>query len=116
SNYSNLSAWQTSIYGKDANSISVSVPFINTAGNLHLDPSAPCNFLNKASPVSIMADYDNEMRNPSTPDIGADEVGNSIWIGAVSTDWNASSNWSPAVIPTSFSDVVVPSGTPYSCA
>lgn len=32
------------------------------------------------------------------------------WVGAVSTDWYNANNWSPAAVPTSTSDVVIPLG------
>ena len=35
-------------------------------------------------------------------------VTSSIWTGATSTDWNTSSNWYNAVIPTSTSNVIIP--------
>ncbi|HYV92820.1 MAG TPA: T9SS type A sorting domain-containing protein [Chitinophagales bacterium] len=114
-NYSNLSAWQTSGYSKDAVSISQSVPFLNIANDLHLDPSVLCSFMNKGIAVSIVVDYDNQTRHPITPDIGADEIGNASWIGITNSDWNVSSNWSPAAVPVISSDVIVPAGTPYSC-
>jgi len=31
------------------------------------------------------------------------------WTGAIDTDWNKSGNWTPSVLPTSLTDVVVPS-------
>jgi len=31
------------------------------------------------------------------------------WTGNVSTDWNVAGNWSPAAVPTSINDVVIPS-------
>ncbi|WP_226163875.1 DUF4394 domain-containing protein [Hymenobacter terricola] len=34
------------------------------------------------------------------------------WNGSVSTDWNAAANWTPAQVPTTNNDVVIPSGTP----
>ncbi len=34
------------------------------------------------------------------------------WVG-VSTDWNSTANWSPAVIPTSLTDVTIPTGRPF---
>ncbi|MBL8980166.1 MAG: hypothetical protein JNM53_17270, partial [Gemmatimonadetes bacterium] len=34
------------------------------------------------------------------------------WTGASSTDWGTAGNWSPAQVPISTSDVVIPAGTP----
>jgi len=114
-NYSNLSAWQTSGFNKDAISISLPVTFLNMANDLHLDPTVSCNFSNNGKPVSVTVDYDNETRNPLRPDMGADEIGNAVWIGVTNSDWNVASNWSPAVVPIITSDVVIPNGTTYSC-
>jgi hypothetical protein len=36
------------------------------------------------------------------------------WTGAVSSDWNNTGNWSPARVPTSADDVIIPAGTPAS--
>ena len=72
-----LGNWQTGT-GKDANSISVDPLFINPNGNaatvnLHISPGSLC--IAAATPISGVAnDFDNDLRNPCTPDIGADEV------------------------------------------
>ena len=69
--------WQTAT-GQDANSISVDPQFINPTGtaatvDLHVSPTTPVNA--KATPIAgITNDFDNDPRDPSTPDIGADEV------------------------------------------
>jgi hypothetical protein len=34
------------------------------------------------------------------------------WNGAVSNDWSNSANWTPATVPTSLDDVLIPGGTP----
>jgi hypothetical protein len=36
------------------------------------------------------------------------------WVGNISTDWNTASNWCGGVIPTSVTDVTIPSGTSFS--
>ena len=36
------------------------------------------------------------------------------WNGTTSTDWNTAANWTPASVPTSTSNVVIPTGTPNS--
>ena len=72
-----LANWQTGT-GQDANSISADPLFINPNGNaatvnLHISPGSPC--IAAATPISGIAnDFDNNLRNPCTPDIGADEV------------------------------------------
>src|SRR4029077_7643289 len=64
--------------GQDANSISVDPLFINPNGNaatvnLHISAASLC--VGAATPISgIATDFDNDLRNPCTPDIGADEV------------------------------------------
>ena len=36
------------------------------------------------------------------------------WVGGTSTDWNTAANWSCSAVPTSSSNVSIPSGTTYS--
>ena len=72
-----LANWQAGT-GQDANSISADPLFINPNGNaatvnLHITGGSPC--VAAATPISGIAnDFDNNLRNPCTPDIGADEV------------------------------------------
>ncbi|MBL8000226.1 MAG: hypothetical protein JNL32_16505, partial [Candidatus Kapabacteria bacterium] len=64
------------ITGQDQNSITFPPVFVSTT-DLHLDPAATANtFLdNKGSPLSsVGTDIDNQSRNGSSPDIGADEM------------------------------------------
>ncbi len=35
-----------------------------------------------------------------------------LWTGAVSTDWNTAGNWCGGAVPTSVTNVLIPSGTP----
>ena len=79
-----LANWQTAT-GQDANSISADPLFVNPTGNsatvdLHIQAGSPA--IGGATPVvttlanplsGISNDSDNDNRNPSTPDIGADE-------------------------------------------
>jgi parallel beta-helix repeat protein len=68
-NRSNLSSWQTAS-GHDANSLSVNPVFASVA-DLHINKG-----LLKAAgtPIaSVIDDIDGEVRNATTPDIGADE-------------------------------------------
>jgi hypothetical protein len=69
SDQTDLSAWQTAS-GQDANSLSIDPQFETTD-----DPHFPNPFLNDAgTPVAeVTDDIDSEMRDPTTPDIGADE-------------------------------------------
>jgi len=66
---SDLTAWQTAS-GQDANSLSVEPMFIGPD-----DPHFPNPLLNDAgTPLSeVTDDIDGEMRDPTAPDIGADE-------------------------------------------
>lgn len=38
-----------------------------------------------------------------------------VWTGSVSADWNNVSNWCKGQLPTSADNVLIPTGTPYSC-
>lgn len=42
------------------------------------------------------------------------EKANTLWTGAISSDWNNSGNWSTGNVPTSNDNVSIPTGTPYS--
>lgn len=65
-----LANWQ-SASGQDANSVSVD-PFFTNTTNLHLLGNSPLNAL--ATPIAgITSDIDGDVRNATTPDIGADE-------------------------------------------
>ena len=72
-----LANWQAGT-GQDANSISVDPLFINPNGNaatvdLHIMGASLC--VAAATPIpSVPNDFDDNLRNPCTPDIGADEV------------------------------------------
>jgi hypothetical protein len=64
--------WKTAS-GQDANSINISPNFIS-ASNLHLDPATSCAFDGKGTPIAgVLNDIDGDVRNVTTPDIGADE-------------------------------------------
>ena len=71
-----LADWQTGT-GQDANSISADPLFVNPNGNaatvnLHILAGSPV--IAMGTPITgITTDFDNDLRNPCTPDIGADE-------------------------------------------
>ncbi len=68
----NLAAWQTATV-KDANSISV-LPNFTSATDLHLVAATNCGIDGYGTPIGgITTDYDNQSRDATTPDIGADE-------------------------------------------
>ncbi len=67
--YATFSAWQTT--GMDSNSISADPMYVSKT-DLHAKSSA---IFNKGIPVGgITTDIDNEKRNSTAPDIGADEI------------------------------------------
>ena len=69
-NYSTLSAFTTAI-SKDVNSMSVDPQFV-LATDLHIRNQA---LKSNAEPIAgVTTDIDNELRDPFTPDIGADEL------------------------------------------
>ncbi len=71
SDYTDLAAWQTAS-SLDANSISADPEFTSET-DLHIPMTSPCNATG-AVLADITDDIDGELRNPSTPDIGADEA------------------------------------------
>ena len=66
--------WQTAT-GKDANSIAANPQFVS-ATDLHINTSGGATPIeNVGSPIVVVTnDVDGDLRNPTTPDIGADEV------------------------------------------
>ena len=63
---------------RDSASISENPPFLSTTGSsaqfLHINPAIPTQIESGGMPVAgITDDFDGDMRNVSTPDIGADE-------------------------------------------
>ena len=73
-----LNAWKTATL-LDTNSLSGNPNFINPTGdaanvNLHIDTTTASPVSNAGIPVAgITTDFDGNLRNASTPDIGADE-------------------------------------------
>ncbi|MBK7377938.1 MAG: right-handed parallel beta-helix repeat-containing protein [Ignavibacteriales bacterium] len=69
-NYNSLAEWQ--ITGKDKHSITEMPNFIEPY--LHIDESVATNLEKGATPIEgIDTDFDEDTRNATTPDIGADE-------------------------------------------
>ena len=66
-----LAAYQSRVSPRDANSISL-MPNFTSATDLHLT-TANCRIDGRATPTVITTDIDGQLRDPSTPDIGADE-------------------------------------------
>lgn len=46
--------------------------------------------------------------------LGASTVETRTWNGSVDTDWGNQYNWTPTGVPSTTTNVVIPSGTPYS--
>jgi hypothetical protein len=71
-NYFTLNSWQTQT-GRDQNSINVLPNFVSAA-DLHLPAASNAAIVDRGTPiVLITTDIDCELRDPVTPDIGADE-------------------------------------------
>jgi predicted GH43/DUF377 family glycosyl hydrolase len=70
-NYNTLTDWQ--LMGKDLNSL-VEMPHFISSTDLHIDESIATYLESRATPIAeIGTDFDGDIRNSSTPDIGADE-------------------------------------------
>ncbi|OIQ19261.1 MAG: hypothetical protein BM557_06040 [Flavobacterium sp. MedPE-SWcel] len=124
-----LSGWK-SLSGKDANSVNILPIFVSTS-NLHLSVADGDNagFEGLGTPLAdVERDIDGQIRNTTTPDIGADEFGaielpdpdsgDGIYC-ASSVTWNGTS-WSGT--PTASTDVIFSgdytedAGTLYACS
>lgn len=114
--HATLGAWQGAVT-QDANSISVAPVFVS-ATDLHLVPASNCALHRRGTPIAgITVDYDNDTRNATRPDMGADEYlvptgGTMTWTGAVSTDWFDVRNWASCEIPGPTSNVVINGSLP----
>lgn len=73
-----LAAYKARVSPMDALSVTENPPFLSTSGPsinfLHIDPNVATQVENGAAPIGgITDDYDGDIRNVLTPDIGADE-------------------------------------------
>ena len=69
--YKTLADWQAT--GKDLNSVTEMPNFI-APNNLHISETIPTALEKRATPIAgITTDFDEQIRNTTTPDIGADE-------------------------------------------
>ena len=116
-NKSSLALWSAATTPANQDNPAGSPPSISnnftfaSAIDLHIVANA-CDLAtinNGGTPiVGYTTDYDGTSRSGTTPDIGADEVSNVLtWTGTTSTDWNVSTNWSPALVPTKYYDVFI---------
>ena len=76
--YQTLAAYQTAMATRDAASISAIPNFVSTLGSdatyLHINPAIASNIESGAALIATYTtDFDGDVRNVSTPDIGADE-------------------------------------------
>jgi hypothetical protein len=115
-----LAAYKARVSPIDALSVTENPSFLSLSGAninfLHINPAIATQVDNGAAPItspfSITDDYDGDIRNISTPDIGADEIGScaaTSWTGSVNTAWENAGNWSCGV-PTATTDVTIPGG------
>ena len=108
-----LAAFQTAT-GKDANSRSVDPLFVSTT-NLHLQTTSPVR--GAATPIAgITNDFDNDNRNPTTPDIGADEVTSFVFptVQFSSATYTGAEGTSATVTVTRTGDTTVASTVNYA--
>lgn len=116
--YANLGAWQTGT-GQDGKSIAADPLYLGTT-NLQLQTSPQSPAIGKAIPILPLVgkDYAGNTRNPIKPTMGAYDYNPAdffTWTGTTDTDWNTSTNWSPATVPGLNDDAYVPpvpSGNP----
>jgi hypothetical protein len=72
-----LAGWRT-FTGQDVNSVSGIPGFFNEFTNLHIDSTTVPIVRNAGTPIAgITTDIDGQLRSATTPDIGADEFGES---------------------------------------
>lgn len=92
--YTTLANWQTAYSpSQDVASINTNPPFISST-NLHIDPLVSTGIESGGTPISgVTADIDGDIRNVSTPDIGADEgnftpLSNMVYVSSTTTQNN----------------------------
>jgi hypothetical protein len=74
--------WQNASVGDAHSYAGVNVTYINPASDLHLVTTANAAADGKATPlVGFTTDYDNDVRNATAPDLGADEFVRVLAIG-----------------------------------
>ncbi len=94
----------------EQNSISEDAPFVSS-NDLHIQTSAITLIDCGGQSITIVSDdFDSEPRNPTNPDIGADEFECDfiVWRGENDTDWSKSENWRKKQVPTITDNVIIP--------
>ncbi len=74
--YQLLDDYKAANPGKDQGSFSENTPFVSSSApfDMHINPALPTRVESNGISISgITTDYDNDLRNVTTPDIGADE-------------------------------------------
>lgn len=74
--YTSIDAYKTANPGKDQGSFADNIPFMSTSApyDLHINPALPTRSESNGEPIAgITTDFDGELRDAVTPDIGADE-------------------------------------------
>lgn len=91
-NMKTFAQWKTAT-GKDGNSTTINPVFVSTTDS-HIAQFNAVNFAisNTGQALNIANDIDGDVRNITTPDVGADEFGNTDC--ANSTTYNADGTWS----------------------
>jgi len=114
--YTDLVSMQAALGTREANSLNAKPVFVSNI-DLHLAANGNCAFEGMGIPIpGITDDIDDDNRNASTPDIGADEFnglggGVGVWAG-VNSNWLDPINWCGA-IPGITTDVLIPGGLPF---
>ncbi len=113
-NYDALADWQ-SVLGTDANSVVENAPFIS-ASDLHIQTTVPTQLESGGIPISgILSDIDGDIRNISTPDIGADEFnGLPLDLTPPSISYIPLTNTPSITARILYADITDPSGVPQS--
>jgi hypothetical protein len=76
--FSTMSAYKSVVNPAETNSVAENAPFLSLVGSspqfLHINTTVPTQIESGGTPIGgITEDYDGDVRNVSTPDIGADE-------------------------------------------
>jgi hypothetical protein len=111
----NLADWQAAT-GQDNSSLGED-PLYIAPTDLNVQTGSPV--LGAGTPVTgIYEDYPGNPRSDTYPSIGAYENAPEpmkTWNGSVSANWDDEANWTPAGVPLSSEDLLIPGSTPNPC-